>query len=49
MPKYNVIVQITRSLEVFAKDEETAQNKAVEIVLKWDGAEDCEAVAAEEI
>lgn len=49
MAKYSVTVQITRKIEVYAKDEETAEDKAVEIVLKWDGVEDCEAVDAEEI
>ena len=49
MPKYNVTVQITRKIEIYAKDEEIAEDKAVDIILKWDGVYDCEAVDVEEI
>lgn len=49
MAKYSVTVQITRRIEVYAKDEEAAQDKAVEIVLGWDNVDDCEAVDAEEV
>lgn len=52
MPKYNVTVKATQVLKkpisVYADDEAEAEEKAVDIVLKWDGMEDAEAVECEE-
>ena len=52
MPKYNVTVRITKTLEkpisVYASDESEAEEKAVDIVLGWDGIDDAESVDVEE-
>jgi len=42
MPKWIVTVQFTQSKEitVYAKDESEAEEKAVDIVLKWNGIDD---------
>ncbi len=48
MPKFSVTVNMTRKLSVYADDEDEACEKAVDIVLKWDGIEDAEATDAEE-
>lgn len=50
MPRYKVLVSYTQTREigVWANDEETAMEKAEEVVLKWDGITDAEAMECEE-
>lgn len=52
MPKFNVTMKVTQTLKkpisVYADDEAEAEEKAVDIVLAWDGVEDAEAVECEE-
>jgi hypothetical protein len=42
MPKYDVEVSFIqkKTIQVYAPDEESAEEKASEIVLKWDGVQD---------
>lgn len=53
MPRYNVTVEFkqtkTKTLEVWATDDFAAEEKAVEIVLKWDGVTDAEATEVDKI
>ena len=53
MPEYEVTISVTRKLKtpimVYASDEAEAEEKAVDIVLGWDGIEDAEAVEVEEV
>lgn len=49
MPKYSVTVSMTRKIEVYAKSEEEAEDKACEVVLKWNGVLDAEAEDVEEV
>lgn len=53
MPEYEVKIRVTRNIStpiiVYAADEAGAEEKAVDIVLKWDGIEDAEAVEVEEV
>lgn len=50
--KYIVTVEITskreKEITVYARDEAEAEEKAVDIVLGWDGVDDAEAVDVEE-
>lgn len=50
MPKYNVKVAITshKNINVFARDEEAAEDRAIEIVSQWENVEECEALEVEE-
>lgn len=52
MPKYVVEVEITsrklKEINVWANDEESAEEKAVDIVLAWDGVDDAEALSCSE-
>lgn len=52
MAKFIVTVDIIskreKELTVYARDAEEAEEKAAEIVLKWDGVEDCEVKDVEE-
>lgn len=49
MAKYRVTIQITRTIDVFGRDEDAAMDKACEIVSAWPSVDDVEAVDAEEI
>lgn len=53
MPKFEVKAQVLRNLQkpliVFAKDEAHAEEKAAEIILKWEGVEDCTILEANEV
>ena len=49
MLKYSVTVSMTRKIEVYAKNEDEAEDKAVETVIKWNGILDAESVDVEEI
>jgi hypothetical protein len=51
MPKYEVTVSITstKTLTVFAPDEDAAGEKAVHIVDAWDGVDDSEVIDVEEV
>lgn len=53
MPEYEITMSVTRKLStpilVYASDESEAEEKAVDIVLAWDGIEDAEAVEVEEV
>lgn len=51
MPRYSVDVEMTKTVQikVWARDEETACEKAQEIVEGWDGVINAEASDAEEI
>jgi hypothetical protein len=53
MPKYEVKLQVTRELDkiftVYAADNAEAEEKAVEIVLAWDGIVDAQATHSEEV
>lgn len=50
--KYVVTVELvsrrTKEINVYARDESEAEEKAVDIVLKWDGVDDADAIAVEE-
>lgn len=50
--KYVVTVEFTsrrsKEITVYANDETEAEDKAVDIVLKWDGVDDAEATDVEE-
>ena len=50
--KYVVTVEIinkrTREINVYANDETEAEEKAIDIVLGWDGVDDVDAIAVEE-
>jgi len=50
MAKYTVKVAITyhKELSIFAKDDETAGDKAEELVLEWNGVEDVEILEVSE-
>lgn len=50
MPKYTVTVryQQTRPISVYARDEQAAEEKAVEIVEDWNGVDSAEAESVEE-
>ena len=45
MPKYLVTVQFktSKELTVYARDQAEAEEKAVDIVLKWNNVDDAEA------
>lgn len=47
MPKYAVEIEYTskrsKTINVWARDESEAEEKAVDIVLSWDGVDDAEA------
>lgn len=49
MPKWNVTVEFTQKkvISVFARDEEEANEKAVEIVTKWNNIDAVDAVDCE--
>lgn len=51
MPKYNVKVSITRSNDkdvyIFASNEKQAEQRAIELVLKWPGVEAAEVKGVE--
>lgn len=51
MPKYNVTVSYTmeRPIAVYASDEAEAEEKACDIVAKWNGVVETEATDIEEI
>lgn len=51
MPRYVVNVSMTqmKAIKVLAANEIEAEEKAVDVVLKWPGVTDAEAVDAEEI
>jgi len=46
MPKYSVEVEykMKRAISVFADDESEAEDKAVQVVLKWKDVVDAEAI-----
>lgn len=48
MPKFNVTVQMTRNISVWAEDEQHAEEKAVDVVLGWNGILDANATEVEE-
>lgn len=49
MPKYSVTVSMTRKIEVYAPDAEDAEDKACEIVMKWNGILNAAAEDVEEL
>lgn len=51
MPRYRVTVryQQTKDLEIYARDEQAAEEKAVEIVEGWNNVASAEAEDVEEI
>lgn len=50
MPKYTVTVRYhqTKDISVYARDEDAAAEKAVEIVEGWNGVDSAEAESVEE-
>ena len=48
--KYLVMVQYTQTKEitVYARDDAEAEEKACDVVLKWNGVDDAEAISCEE-
>lgn len=50
MPKFNVTMSITNKkvVTVYAKDEQHAEEKAVDLVNGWQNVLDCEALEVEE-
>ena len=50
MPKFNVKMAVTnhKTITVYARDEQEAEEKATDLVNGWANVEDCEALEVEE-
>lgn len=51
MPKFSVTLELKQSktLDIYAADEDEAEEKAIDIVLKWKNVDDAEVTEVERV